>query len=310
MSTPMREISLAEAVREALREEMRRDSTVFLMGEDVGRAGGPFKVSDGLMTEFGANRVVDTPISEAGFTGLGVGAAMTGMRPIIEIMFCDFLTLAMDQIVNQAAKMYYMTGGQVSVPMVVRTGLGAGRRSAAQHSQSLHAWMAHIPGLKVVLPAAPYDAKGLMKSSIRHNGPVIFFEDKAMYKIQGQVPEGEYVIPLGVADVKREGADVTVVATSSMVQVALVAADRLAQEGIELEVIDPRTIKPLDIDTITTSVQKTHRAIVVDEGYRSFGVTAEIAAEIADRAFECLDSPVKRYAAMDVPVPFTPNLSM
>ncbi len=233
---------------------------------------------------------------------------MTGTRPVIDVMFGDFLTLAMDQLVNQAAKMYYMTGGQVAVPMVLHTVLGAGRRSAAQHSQSLHAWFAHIPGLKVVAPSTPYDTKGLLKSAIRYNGPVIFYDDKMTYKVKGPVPEEEYLIPLGVADVKRPGIDVTVVATSSMVQVALEAAEQLAAEGIGLEVVDPRTIKPLDIDTLVASVQKTHRAIVIDEGYHSFGVTAEIAAEIADRAFDFLDAPVKRYGAMDVPVPFSPVL--
>jgi pyruvate/2-oxoglutarate/acetoin dehydrogenase E1 component len=308
MSTQMREITMAEALREALAEEMRRDPSVFVMGEEVGAAGGTFKSFDGLMTEFGPERVVDTPIAEEGYVGLGVGAAMTGMRPVIDLMFGDFAAMAMDPIVNQAAKMYYMTGGQVSVPMVIHTTMGAGRRSAAQHSQSLHAWFAHVPGLKVVLPSTPYDIKGLMKSAIRYNGPVVFMDDKMMYKLKGTVPEGEYLIPLGVADVKREGTDVTIVATSSMVQVALEAADLLAREGVSLEVVDPRTVSPLDIDTIIASVQKTHRAIVVDEAYRSFGVTAEIAALIADIAFDYLDAPVKRYGAMDVPVPFSPAL--
>ncbi len=307
MSTPMRELTIAEAMREALAEEMRRDPTVFLMGLEVGPAGGTFKSFEGLHAQF-PTRVIDTPISEPGYTGLGVGAAMTGMRPVIDLMFGDFITLAMDQLVNQAAKMYYMTGGQVSVPMVLHTVLGAGRRSAAQHSQSLHAWVAHVPGLQVVAPSTPYDTKGLLKSAIRHDGPVIFFDDKMTYRTKGPVPEGEYLIPLGVADVKRTGTDVTVVATSSMVAVALEAAEQLAAQGISLEVVDPRTIKPLDMDTIVASVQKTHRAIVVDEGCRAFGVTAEIAAEIADRAFDYLDAPVKRYAAMDVPIPFSPPL--
>ena len=308
MSTQMREITIAEALREAISEEMRRDPTVFVMGEEVGAAGGTFKSFEGLFSEFGPERIVDTPIAEEGYVGLGVGAAMTGMRPIIDLMFGDFATMAMDPIVNQAAKMYYMTGGQVSVPMVLHTTMGAGRRSAAQHSQSLQAWFAHIPGLKVVMPSTPYDTKGLLKSAIRYDGPVIFYDDKMTYKVKGPVPEGEYLIPLGVADVKREGTDLTVVATSSMVQVALEAADLVAKEGVSLEVVDPRTIKPLDIDTIITSVRKTHRAIVVDEAYQSFGVTAEIAAEIADKAFDYLDAPVKRYGAMDVPVPFSPAL--
>ncbi len=308
MSAQMREITLAEAMREAIAEEMRRDPTVFVMGEEVGAAGGTFKSFEGLFAEFGPERVVDTPIAENGYVGLGVGAAMTGMRPVIDLMFGDFITNAMDQVVNQAAKMYYMTGGQVMVPLTIHTVLGAGRRSAAQHSQSLHAWFAHIPGLKVVVSSTPYDLKGLMKSAIRYNGPVICFEDKMMYKLKGPVPEEEYLIPLGVADVKREGTDLTVVATASMVQVALEAAEQLSKEGISLEVVDPRTVSPLDMDTIAASVQKTHRAIVMDEAYQFFGTTAEIAYQIADRCFDYLDAPVKRYGAMDVPVPFSPAL--
>ena len=306
MST--REITIAEAMREALAEEIHRDPTVFVMGEEVGAAGGTFKSFEGLYAQFGPSKFVDTPITEEAFVGLGVGAAMTGMRPVIDIMFGDFVTMAMDPLVNQAAKLHYMTGGQVAVPMVLHTVLGAGRRGAAQHSQSLHAWFAHIPGLYVVAPSTPYDTKGLLKSAIRYDGPVIFYDDKMMYRTKGPVPEEEYLIPLGVAEVKREGTDVTVVATSSMVSVALEAADLLSREGISLEVVDPRTIKPLDVDTILASVQKTHRALVVDEGHRSFGITAEIAAEIADRAFDYLDAPVKRYGAMDVPVPFSPAL--
>ncbi|MGE5620390.1 MAG: alpha-ketoacid dehydrogenase subunit beta [Sphingomonadaceae bacterium] len=308
MSTQNRELTYAEALREALAEEMRRDPTVFVMGEEVGAAGGTFKSFEGLYEQFGPNRVVDTPIAEEGYVGLGVGAAMTGMRPVIDVMFGDFVTMAMDPIVNQAAKLYYMTGGQVPVPMVLHTTLGAGRRSAAQHSQSLHAWFAHIPGLRVVVPSTPHDVKGLMKSAIRYDGPVIFFDDKMMYKVKGPVPEEEYLIPLGSADVKREGTDLTVVATSSMVFVALEAAELLAKEGISLEVVDPRTVSPLDTETILASVRKTHRALVLDEGHRSFGASAEIAAEIAEKAFDYLDAPVKRYAAMDVPVPFSPAL--
>lgn len=304
----MREITIVEALREALAEEMSRDPTVFLMGEDIGRANGVFNVTAGLQDEFGKERVIDTPISEAGFTGMGIGAALTGMRPVVEILFCDFMTLAMDQIVNQAAKLYYMTGGQAKVPLVIRTLMGAGRGAAAQHSQSLHAWVAHIPGLKVVMPSTPYDAKGLLKSAIRDDNPVIFFEDKMSYQVKGLVPVGEYTIPLGVADVKRIGTDVTFVATSSMVQVALAAADVLAQEGISAEVVDPRTLKPLDKATILESVKKTGRAVVIDEGHLSYGVTAEIAAIIADEAFDYLDAPVKRLGAMDVPVPMAPVL--
>jgi pyruvate/2-oxoglutarate/acetoin dehydrogenase E1 component len=304
----MREITIVEALREALAEEMSRDPTVFLMGEDIGRANGVFNVTAGLQDEFGKERVIDTPISEAGFTGMGIGAALTGMRPVVEILFCDFMTLAMDQIVNQAAKLHYMTGGQAKVPLVIRTLMGAGRGAAAQHSQSLHAWVAHIPGLKVVMPSTPYDAKGLLKSAIRDDNPVIFFEDKMSYQVKGLVPVGEYTVPLGVADVKRVGTDVTFVATSSMVQVALAAAEVLAQEGISAEVVDPRTLKPLDKETILESVKKTGRAVIIDEGHLSYGVTAEIAAIIADEAFDYLDAPVKRLGAMDVPVPMAPVL--
>src|SRR5579871_2512480 len=297
-----------QAVREALAEEMRRDSTVCIFGEDVAEAGTPFKVLSGLVEEFGTNRVIDTPISEAGFTGVAVGAAMTGMRPIADIMFGDFLTLVMDQMVNQAAKVHYMSGGKWKVPMVMRTTLGATRRSAAQHSQSLHAWFSHVPGLKVVLPSTPYDAKGLLKTAIRDENPVVFFEDKMMYKLKGPVPEEEYVVPLGVADVKRAGEDITLVATSSMVQVALGAASLLEEGGISAEVVDPRTMWPLDEKTLIDSVRKTSRAIVLDEGYERYGVTAEIASVIASGAFYDLDAPVKRMGAMHVPIPFSPPL--
>ncbi|MDR7415524.1 MAG: alpha-ketoacid dehydrogenase subunit beta [Armatimonadota bacterium] len=304
----MREITMAQAIREALAEEMRRDPRVFLLGEDVAEAGHPFKVLTGLVQEFGRERVIDTPISEAGFTGIAVGAAMTGMRPVVDIMFGDFLTLAMDQIVNQAAKIHYMSGGKLKVPLVVRTTLGATRRSAAQHSQSLHAWFSHIPGLKVALPATPYDAKGLLKTAIRDDNPVLFFEDKMMYQVKGPVPEEEYTIPFGVADIKRPGRHVTLVATSSMVYVALDAARILEQEGIEAEVVDPRTTLPLDVETLVASARKTGRVIVIDEGYRGYGVTAEIAAVIAEEAFYDLEAPVRRLGAMDVPVPFSPVL--
>ena len=306
--TTTREITFAEAVREALAEEMRRDSRVFILGEDVAEAGTPFKVLSGLVEEFGTKRVVDTPISEAGFTGIAVGAAMTGLRPVVDIMFGDFVTLTMDQMANQAAKVHYMSGGKWRVPMVMRTTLGAARRSAAQHSQSLHAWFSHVPGLKVVLPSTPYDAKGLLKTAIRDENPVVFFEDKMMFKMKGPVPAEEYTIPLGVADVKRVGEDITIVATSSMVQVALDAANMLEEIGVSAEVIDPRTTWPLDEKTIVESVKKTSRAIVVDEGYGRYGVTAELAAVIAEGAFHYLDAPVKRMGAMHVPIPFSPPL--
>jgi pyruvate dehydrogenase E1 component beta subunit len=303
-----RKLTFGQAVREALAEEMRRDPTVFIMGEDVAEAGTPFKVLSGLVEEFGTERVMDTPISEAGFTGMGVGAAMTGMRPVVDIMFGDFLGLVMDQIANQAAKIHYMSGGTLKAPLVIRTTLGATRRSAAQHSQSLHAWPSHIPGLKVVLPSTPADAKGLLKAAIRDDSPVVFFEDKMGYALKGDVPEGDYVLELGKADVKREGEDITIVATSSMVLVALEAAELLAADGISAEVVDPRTTVPLDVEALIRSAKKTSRAIVVDEGYQRYGVTAEIAAVISDGAFYYLDAPVKRMGAMDVPVPFSPVL--
>jgi len=303
-----RELTFAQAVREALAEEMRRDSRVCIFGEDVAEAGTPFKVLSGLVEEFGAGRVIDTPISEAGFTGVGVGAAMTGLRPVVDIMFGDFLTLTMDQMVNQAAKVHYMSGGTWKVPMVLRTTLGATRRSAAQHSQSLHAWLSHVPGLKVAMPSTPYDAKGLLKTAIRDENPIVFFEDKMMYKLKGPVPSEDYTIPFGVADVKRAGRDITIVATSSMVQVALGAAELLEKAGISAEVIDPRTTWPLDEKTLIESAKKTSRVIVVDEGYGRYGVTGEIAAVIAEGAFYSLEAPVKRIGAMHVPIPFSPPL--
>ena len=304
----VRELTIAQAVNEALAEELRRDETVFVIGEDVAEAGTPFKVLSGLVEEFGPERILDSPISEAGITGLAVGAAMTGMRPIVDIMFGDFLTLVMDQLVNQAAKAHYMSGGALRVPLVLRTTLGATRRSAAQHSQSLHAWVAHIPGLKVVLPSTPYDAKGLLKSAIRDDNPVVFIEDKMDWRITGEVPEGELVIPLGVGDVKRAGEDITLVGTSSMVHVCLAAAELLAAVGISAEVVDPRTLSPLDEELLVRSAEKTGRAIVVDEGHRSYGVSAELASVIGERAFYSLDAPVRRLGALDVPVPFSPPL--
>jgi acetoin:2,6-dichlorophenolindophenol oxidoreductase subunit beta len=303
------DIGFGDAVREAIAEEMRRDPTVVLMGEDVAEAGTTFKVLKGLVEEFGKDRIIDTPISEAGFTGIGVGAAMTGMRPIVDIMFGDFLTLIMDQLVNQAAKIHYMSGGKWKVPLVIRATMGATRRSAAQHSQSLHAWPSHIPGLKVAVPSTPYDAKGLMKAAIRDDNPVVFFEDKISYsKVKGPVPTEEYVIPLGVADVKREGRDISIIATSSMVQTALGAAGMLEEIGISAEVVDPRTTWPLDEQTLIESVKKTSRCIVMDEGYGRYGVSAELAAVVAQGAFYNLDAPVTRLTAMHVPIPFSPTL--
>jgi len=314
MSTPdvatrTRVISFSKAVNEALAEEMRRDERVLILGEDVAEAGTPFKVLAGLVEEFGTDRVIDTPISEPGFTGIGVGAAMTGLRPVVDLMFGDFLTLIMDQLVNQAAKIHYMSGGKLTVPLTVRTTLGATRRSAAQHSQSLHAWVSHVPGLKVALPSTPADAKGLMKTAIRDDNPVVIFEDKLSFQEKGPVPEDdELLIPFGVADVKREGRDVTLIATSSMVQVALAAAETLAADGIEAEVIDPRTTSPLDDAALIESTKRTGRCIVIDEGHRRYGVGAEMAAVVADGAFWWLDGPVRRLSAMDVPVPFSPVL--
>ena len=303
-----REITFGQAIREAIAEEMARDERVFVIGEDVAEAGSVFKVLVGLLDEFGADRVIDSPISEAGIAGLGVGAAITGMRPIVDIMFGDFTTLVMDQLINQAAKTHYMSGGKLKVPMVLRTTLGASRRSAAQHSQSLHALFSHIPGLKVAVPSTPYDAKGLMKSAIRDENPVVIFEDKLLYQQKGPVPEEEYVLPLGQADVKRTGEDITIVATSSMVYVALEAVEKLAAAGISAELIDPRTTSPLDTETLIQSARKTSRALVVDEGCQQYGVTGELAAVIADGAFYYLDAPVKRIGAMNVPVPFSPAM--
>jgi len=304
----MREITYREAVREALQQEMRRDSRVFLMGEDVGPYGGIFAVTQGLVEEFGEERVRDTPISEGGFTGLGVGAAVTGLRPVVEIMFCDFIMDAVDQIVNEAAKMRYMYGGKVEVPLVIRSTIGAGRSSAAQHSQSLHAWFAHVPGLRVVLPSTPYDAKGLLATAIRDDNPVIVFEDKMSYNRRGPVPEEEYLLPFGVADVKSQGEDVTIVALSRMVYPTMEAVEALREEGISVEVVDPRTLNPYDDKTIVQSVMKTGRVIIVDQGCQNFGVTGEIASRIYEQAFDYLDAPIKRIGAFDVPVAFSPPL--
>ncbi len=304
----MREITLSKAVNEAIAEEMRRDHTVFVIGEDVAEAGTPFKVLGGLVEEFGTDRVIDTPIAEPGFMGMAVGAAMTGSRPVVDLMFGDFLFLVMDQLCNQAAKAHFMSGGKLKVPLVLRTNLGATRRSAAQHSQSLHALVAHIPGVKVALPSSAYEAKGLLKTAIRDENPVIIFEDKLMYNEKAPVPEEEYLIPFGKSAVLREGTDVSLIATSSMVQVCQSAAESLSEDGINAEIVDPRTIVPLDDETILCSVRKTSRAIVVDEGHQSYGVTAEIASRIAEKAFYHLDAPVIRLGAMDIPVPFSPVL--
>jgi len=305
----MREISYRDALREALREEMLRDPTVFLIGEDIGRYwGGAFKVTKGLAEEFGDERVRDTPISENAIIGVAVGAAITGMRPVAEIMFGDLTALAMDQIANQAAKIRYMFGGQAKVPLVIRTPFGGGVNIAAHHSQSLEAWFMHVPGLQVVVASTPYDAKGLLKTAIRNDNPVVFCEHKLLYPLTGPVPEEEYTIPFGVADVKREGTDVTVVATLYMVHKALAAAEILAKEGISVEVVDPRTLVPLDKETITESVRKTGRVVIVTEDCKTAGVSAELAALIAEEALDYLDAPVKRVTTFDVPIPFSPPL--
>ena len=305
----MREISYRDALREALREEMLRDESVFLIGEDIGRYWqGAFKVTRGLAEEFGDERVRDTPISESAIIGVAIGAAITGMRPVAEIMFGDLTTLAMDQIANQAAKLRYMFGGQVKVPIVIRTPFGAGVNIAAHHSQSLEAWFMHVPGLKVVVPSTPYDAKGLLKTAIRDDNPVMFFEHKLLYPIEGPVPEEEYTLPFGVADVKREGEDVTIFATLYMVHKALAAAEELGKQGIAVEVIDPRTLVPLDKKTIIDSVKKTGRMVIVTEDCKTAGVSAEIAAIVAEEALDYLDAPIKRVAEPDTPIPFSPPL--
>jgi pyruvate dehydrogenase E1 component beta subunit len=305
----VRKITYREALREALREEMRRDQSVFLLGEDIGKYwGGAFKVTDGLAQEFGDERVRDTPISESAIIGVAVGAAITGMRPVAEIMFGDLVALAMDQIANQAAKLRYMFGGQAKVPLVIRTPFGGGVNIAAHHSQSLEAWFMHVPGLYVAVPSTPYDAKGLLKTAIRGKNPVIFCEHKLLYPVEGEVPEEGYTIPFGVADVKREGEDVTIVATLYMVHRALKAAEELEAEGVSVEVVDPRTLTPLDKNAIIASVKKTGRLVVVSEDCKTAGVSAEIAAIVAEEAIDYLDAPVKRVAEPDTPIPFSPPL--
>jgi pyruvate/2-oxoglutarate/acetoin dehydrogenase E1 component len=303
------EMTYAEAVRETLRAELRRDPRVFLMGEDIGIYGGAFGVTKGLVEEFGAERVRDTPISEAAIAGAAIGAALTGMRPVAEFQFSDFMAIGMDQIVNQGAKIRFMFGGKATVPAVLRAPLGSGTGAAAQHSQSLEAWFAHVPGLKVVLPATPADVKGLLTAAIRDDNLVIFLEHKVLYKTKGPVPTGDYVIPLGQAEVKRQGRDLTIVALSIMVPRALAAAERLAQEGIAAEVVDPRTLRPLDAETIIASVRKTGRALVVHEAVETGGFGGEIVARIASsEAFYYLDAPIRRLAGAEVPIPYNPAL--
>jgi pyruvate/2-oxoglutarate/acetoin dehydrogenase E1 component len=304
----MREITYAQAINEALRGCMLKDERVVLLGEDIGCYGGVFQVTAGLQAEFGPQRVVDTPISEAGFVGASVGAALTGMRPVTEIMFIDFTTCCMDMIINQMAKMHYMFGGRGKVPMVLRTNIGAGRGTAAQHSQSFHAIFMHIPGLLVVAPSTPYDAKGLMVEAIQNDNPVVFVEHKKLYIEKGPVPEEMYAIPFGQAEIKREGKDITIVATHALVQRSLNAAEQVAKEGIDAEIIDPRTLVPLDKETILNSVKKTGRLLVADEGHRTCGAAAEIAAMVAEEAIYYLKAPIKRVTSPDTPVPFSPPL--
>jgi pyruvate dehydrogenase E1 component beta subunit len=305
----MREITYLEAVREAMTQEMERDERVFLIGEDIGKYGGAFGASFGMLEQFGPDRILDTPITELALTGAATGAALIGMRPIAEIMFMDFTTLASEQLVNQAAKLRFMFGGKASVPMVLRTPGGSGTGAAEHHSQSLENWFVHIPGLKVVMPSTPYDAKGLLVAAIRDNNPVVFVEHKLLYKVKGPVPEELYEVPLGESEVKREGRDLTIVATSMMVQRSLAAAEQLAEEGIEVEVIDPRTLRPLDEGPIIDSVIKTGRVLIVHEAVKTGGFGGELAAVIAEsRAFGYLDSPIVRLAGKDIPIPYNRTL--
>lgn len=307
MSEP-RELTMAEALNEALHEEMARDPGVLVIGEDIGQLGGLFQVTAGLLERFGRERVIDSPISEAAISGAGVGAALVGCRPVVEIQISDFLTLTMDQVVNHAAKWRYMSGGQVSVPFVIRGPVSSGIGMAAQHSQTLEAWFVHVPGLIVIMPSTPYDAKGLLKSSIREDNPVVFLEKRLLYSRRGPVPAEDYTVPIGVADVKREGRDVTVVAYAQGVHLALQAARQLAREGIEAEVIDPRTLKPLDVDTIAESVRRTGRLVVVSEGARAGGFASEVVARIVDLAFDALRAAPVRVTAKDTPIPYAATL--
>ena len=303
-----REITGAQAMNEAIREEMARDDRVFIIGEDIARNGGLFKVTEGLLDEFGERRVIDSPISEAAISGAGIGAALVGCRPIVELQHFDFVTLAMDQIVNHAAKWRYMSGGRVTVPLVIRGPIANGIGLAAQHSQALHAWFVHTPGLVVLMPSSPYDAKGLLKSAIRDDNPVLILEKRAMYARTGPVPLEEYTVPIGVADVKREGTDVTVVGVGHGTNIALQASRQLARDGVEIEVVDPRTIKPLDLDTILKSVRKTGRLLVVDEGARAAGVAGDIVARVVEQAFVDLRVAPRMVTAANSPTPYAASL--
>jgi len=304
----MRDLTYAQAINEALMQNLERDERVFLMGEDIGKYGGIFQATAGLLDRFGSGRVIDTPISESGFVGAAIGAALTGMRPVVEIMFIDFTTVAMDMIVNQMAKIHYMFGGRGKIPLVLRTNIGAGRGAAAQHSQSFHAFFVHIPGLKVITPSTPYDAKGLMNTAIQDENPVLFIEHKKLYAIKGEVPEEYYTLPFGKAELKKEGKDITIVATHAMVSRSLSVAEEFAKEEIDIEVVDPRTLRPLDKDSILRSVKKTGRLIVADEGPVTCGISAEISATVAEEAVEYLQAPILRVGSPDTPVPFSPPL--
>ena len=304
----MRKITYREGVVEALREEMRRDERVYCLGEDIAEFGGSYKTTAGLLQEFGKERVRNTPISEAAIIGAALGSALLGMRPVAELMYIDFSGIAMDQIVNQTAKVKYMFGGKAKVPVVIRTQGGTGRSSAAQHAQSLEAWFVHVPGLKVVQPSTAYDVKGLLKASIRDDNPVFFIEHKLLYTTTSEIPEEDYVIPLGKADVKRQGSDVTIVATSRMVHFSLAAADRLSAEGIQCEVVDPRTLSPLDEETILNSVGKTNKLVVVCEAAPHCSFASEVAAVVAEKGFDLLDAPIQRVTSLHTPMPFAPKL--
>ncbi len=301
-------ITYREALNQAMREEMQRDPNVFLVGEEVGAYGGAYKVTEGLYDEFGAGRVIDTPISEEGIVGAGIGAAMTGLRPIIEMMTVNFALLAMDQIVNHAAKLHYMSGGQISIPAVIRAPQGSGLQLGAQHSQNLESWFAHVPGLKVVAAATPADAKGLLKSAVRDDNPIIFLESEMLYGSKGDVPDDEYTLPLGIAQVKRTGKDITLVSYLRMVSLCMKVADQLAAEGIDAEIVDVMALRPIDTDTIVNSVKKTHKALIVEEDWKSVGMGAELESRILEGAFDYLDAPVTRVAMAEVPMPYSKPL--
>lgn len=304
----LREVTYAEAIREALREEMIADRRVILLGEDIGAYGGAFKITNDFLKEFGPERVRDTPISEAAIVGVAIGLGLMGLRPVAEIMYMDFIPICLDQLANQAAKMRFMSGGQLKVPIVIRTQYSLGRAHGAQHSQFTPSWFLHVPGLQVALPSTPYDAKGLLKTAMRGNNPVLFVESSLLYRTKGQVAEGDYTIPFGKADIKREGTDVTVIAISRMVQESLAAAETLKEQGTSAEVLDPRTIQPLDLETIIKSIKKTGRAIIAEDDCKSGGVGAEIAARMIEEAFDYLDAPIIRVASPDMPIPFSPSL--